>query len=371
MATSVRYLRNVNYNLYQFLENNSNTEASQLIKNYSPLLLKGFNESKEIKGFISLVLKFYISSNDSINLDKIYTSYKRTLMKRDILNYSHYYYSSDYKKALDSFNYLMENYYIDSSNLDFIISNYMDKFITLLDGYYIKTSNSNNSVYLDNYDILRKYPFNQCIINDTISKIKDQLNEEKILKFNEKLEPYKTNEKIIIDAGNILFAVNGNITLNSYIYLIKFIKYFKNNNIIPIIVIHTRHLKKTFKGTQKDKKIINAIDSIYRLSENLILETPYNQNDDFYIIYLGLFYQSKILTNDNYRDHIFNFRTNNLDSDENMVENYIDDLVSKYKIQGELLIIDHLSSLNISKCIQIKNKLIYIPTTDNKFIEYI
>ena len=91
-------------------------------------------------------------------------------------------------------------------------------------------------------------------------------------------------------------------------------------------MIHTRHLKKTFKGNQKDKRIISAIDTIYRLSENLILETPYNQNDDFYIIYLGLLYKSKILTNDNYRDHIFNFRANKIDSDENMVENYIDDL---------------------------------------------
>ena len=72
-----------------------------------------------------------------------------------------------------------------------------------------------------------------------------------------------------------------------------------------------------------------------------------------------------------FRDHIFNFRANKIDSDENMVENYIDDLISKYKIQGDMLIIDHISSLNISKCIQIKNKLIYIPTIDNKFIKYI
>jgi hypothetical protein len=371
MTTSAIYFRNINHNLYQFLENNSNAEASQLINNNFPILLKGYNGTKETKGFISLVLKFYISSNDSINLDNIYISYKNTLMKRDILNYSYYYYKSDYKKALDSFNYLMENYYIDSSNLDFIISNNMDRFIILLDGSYIKTTNSTNSVYLDNYDILRKYPFNQRIINDTISKIKDQLNEEKILKFNRIMEPYKTNKKIIIDAGNILFAVNGNITLNSYIHLIKFIKYFKNNNITPIIVIHTRHLKKTFKGNQKDKKIINAIDIIYSLSDNLILETPYNQNDDFYIIYLGLFYQSKILTNDNYKDHIFNFRTNKLESDENMVENYIDDLVSKYNILGDSIVIDHISSLNISKCIQIKNNIVYIPTTNNKFIRYI
>jgi len=371
MTTSARHFRNINYNLYQFLENDNNAEASQLINIYFPLILKEFNESKEIKGFISLVLKFYILSNDSVNLDKIYISYKSNLMKRDILSYIHYYYLIDYIKALDSFNYLIENYYMDSSNLDFIISNHMDKFITLLDGYYIKTSNSNNLLSVDDFSILSKYPFNQHIINDTILKIKDKINEEKILKFNKIIESYKTTEKIIIDAGNILFAVNGNITLTSYIHLIKFIKYYKNNNIIPIIVIHTRHLKKTFKGNQKDKRIISAIDTIYRLSENLILETPYNQNDDFYIIYLGLLYQSKILTNDNYRDHIFNFRANKIDSDENMVENYIDDLISKYKIQGDMLIIDHISSLNISKCIQIKNKLIYIPTIDNKFIKYI
>ena len=55
--------------------------------------------------------------------------------------------------------------------------------------------------------------------------------------------------------------------------------------------------------------------------------------------------------------------------DENMIQNYIDDLIIKYSIEGTTFIINEVDSMEISKCIQIINKYAYLPTTDNSFVK--
>ena len=128
-------------------------------------------------------------------------------------------------------------------------------------------------------------------------------------------------------------------------------------------------MKTSFKGSSKNTNILNSIKKIKNVCSKFIFETPYNENDDFYIIYLSLLLECKILSNDNYKDHIFNFRTNQTSSDENMAQNYIDDLVVKYSIAAGTFIINELDSMTFSKCIQIIGKKAYLPTIDNTFIQ--
>ena len=365
VMTSSHYKRkNVNYVLHQLLEGESIAEASTLIES---MLKDSYSYEKEYRGFVSLVIKFYIMSNDNEKLDSFYSLHLTNLMKRDILIYTHYYYSSNFDKALEKFVYLISNYYLDSSNLLFLINNKMYKFIGLLDTLYIKLNKYDSQLLIDDYNILHKYPFNKAIINKILSQINIKKKDILISFYKNLTSIYQ--DKIIIDAGNILFSVGGNITILGYTLLVDLIEYYLGIDMIPIIIIHNRHLKTSYKDSSKNSNIIKCIEKIKSYGSKFIFETPYNENDDFYIIYLSLLLECNVLTNDNYKDHIFNFRTNESNSDENMAQNYIDDLTVKYSINCGNLIINDIDSLEFSKCIQIIDKDVYIPTIDNTFIK--
>ena len=172
MAYSQHKSKNVNHALHRLLEGNDLDEAGTLIES---MLKYESSFGKEYSGFISLVIKFYIMSNDNDKLDTFYSLHLGNLMKRDILIYSHYYYSSNFDKSLKSFVYLISNYYLDSSNLFFLIENQMFKFIELLDGFYIKLKKYDSLSPVEDYLTLHKYPFNK----DTINKILSQINIKK------------------------------------------------------------------------------------------------------------------------------------------------------------------------------------------------
>ena len=71
VMTSSHYKRkNVNYVLHQLLEGESIAEASTLIES---MLKDSYSYEKEYRGFVSLVIKFYIMSNDNEKLDDLIT----------------------------------------------------------------------------------------------------------------------------------------------------------------------------------------------------------------------------------------------------------------------------------------------------------
>lgn len=356
--------KNVNHTLHRLLESRKIAEASILVESIlEDLTFTG----KEKRGFISLVIKLYIMNSDNDKLDSFYQIHKDNLMKRDILLYCQYYYLSDHVKSTKNFVYLISNYYLDSSNLLFLIKNKMFDFIKILNGFYIKLTDFSSLEIIDNYEMLEKYTFKTEIIEHILSQVKISKKSD-LMFFYKNLEEID-NRKIIIDAGNILFSFGGEVTISGYKLLLELVEYFFDKEIIPIIIIHNRHLKTHYKGKLKEKNIVDSINSLRKFGSNFIFETPYNENDDFYIIYLSLILQSKILTNDNYKDHIFNFRTNEVSSEENMAQNYIDDLVVKYSIEGGTFIINNIDSQEISKCIQIIGNDFYLPTIENTFVK--
>jgi len=369
MAFQYKSNKSINHILYQLIENQKFAEASDIIE-YAIIKIPSEEmktRNNEIRGFISLVIKFYIMTFDNDKLETFYLTHQESLMKRDILMYTRYFYLNNYEKALEHFIYLISNYYLDSSNLLFLIENNMFKFIEILNGFYIKLKDYENFVSVDNYSILQKYPFDEKIISQIILQINIS-KKEKLLSFYESVVNIPQT-KIIIDAGNILFSFGGNITVAGYNLLIELVEYYMNINIIPIVIIHNRHLKTTFKGSSKSTNIISCINKIKNVCSKFIFETPYNENDDFYIIYLSLLLECKIFSNDNYKDHVFNFRTNETSSDENMAQNYIDDLVVNYSIECGKFIINDFNSMTFSKCIQIIDNDAYIPTIDNTFVQ--
>ena len=343
-----------NYNLYQNIRNNNYAEAQRLIE-------IGLNELtfkfKDRRGFISLVLNFHIDQCNDDNIDQLIADNIDFIMKRDLLNCSKYYYDKNLDKSEIIFRKLITNYYFDNSCLDFILDNNMNYFLKYLDGRYLKTNMSEN--ILTDYSNLKKYKFNKKIVADFKNKLKPMINFQIIKNIYSKVEELNGHNKlIIIDAGNILFSKGGKITVSGYNSLIETINYINSLNFIPILVIHNRHLKLKFKGELKNKNIINKINTI-KSSDCIIVETPYNINDDFYIVYLSLHFECPIITNDNYKDHIFNFRSNNKSNMENIIESYIESNLVKYNFQFNKINFDRI--YNFSKCIQLIDNKCIIP----------
>ena len=351
-----------NHILYKNIKDNNYAEAKRLIE-------IGFNELsfkfRDRRGFISLVLNFHIDQKNDDDIDEIISNNIDIIMKRDLLNCSKYYYHDDYEKSEIIFRKLIDNFYFDNSCLDFLLENNMFAFLQFLDGKYLKTSVEGKQL-LD-YEILKNYQFDSDIVENVKNKIKKSINLNVITNAYIKIfENFiNTNNLIIIDAGNILFSTSGKISTFGYKYLIDTIIHFISLDKVPIVVIHNRHLKLKYKGQLKSNKIINQINLLKSL-KCIIVETPYNVNDDFYIIFLALQFESFIITNDNYKDHIFNFRSNEKNNMENMVENYIESRLIKYNLHSNKIRFDTINYF--SKCIQIINNICYIPS-ENGFIE--
>lgn len=360
MEIPPNYSKNYNHMLYRLISSNKLDKARILI---SKIINNNVNTSvKGDRGFVSLIIKFYMITNQDKDLDKLYEENRLSLMKRDILNYCKYYYDKDYLKSLENFIFLIENYCLDSSNLEFILESNMEKFLFLLDGKFIKLEKTYSLQNVRDLSKIKKYNFNEIIVNKILQKICIDVNKKDCLKFINKVNEFKIS-KIIIDGGNILFSYNGKVCKKGYQLLLDLINYFYDQNIIPILVIHKRHLK-----LNKNNNVNKIIIKLIKLNDEFIFRTPYNKNDDLFILFIGLSLECNIITNDNFKDHIYKFRTNEKDSEENLLEKYIEDLICKYYIDFSNFIIEKIDYLNKSMCIQINNNKVYIPTSEDRFV---
>jgi hypothetical protein len=106
-----------------------------------------------------------------------------------------------------------------------------------------------------------------------------------------------------------------------------------NNN---LIIIHTNHLK--------NEKIMKI------LKNKIYFATPKGFNDDIFIIMAYLYNNSKIISNDNYKDHTI---------DNYYFRNYLNDDLIKYSNKEGFFVFEE--EINYSHCIQIIDDKIYIP----------
>lgn len=350
--------KNFNFQLHNMLSSQRLDEAKQLVE--SNISQENFS-GKELNGFISLVLKYLLIIKDDEKLDKWFTSNKAKLMKRDIKEYCKYYYNKNFNKAEKNFKFLVENFKLEDGDIDFIIDNKMYSFLNLFNHAYVKTSKIGDK---ESYKYLDLIPFNDDLMDTTVTKIsKYIIFNNKYKSFLSEIKSVKDN-KIIIDGGNILFSERGVVNVNSYKVLINTITHLKNEKFYPIVVLHTRHLK----TQDKDKKIVEKINELNKKFSKYICETPWNKNDDLYILHLSFILRCKILTNDNYKDHIFNFKSNFSDKDNNIIKNYIEDFIVKYSVSDSKVIIDSGGLCLYSNCVQYRQDEIYIPTLDGNVL---
>ena len=131
----------------------------------------------------------------------------------------------------------------------------------------------------------------------------------------------------------------------------------KNKN--PLIIIHEKHIK-------KNNDAINILKTKYL--ENVFM-TPYHTYDDYYIIYSMIKRGIPVISNDKFKDHIYDmFQILYKDNVQNFnkISNFIKDNIITYSLNK----INYEPHHNkFSRCIQFIDDNIYIPTKDG-FYKY-
>lgn len=309
--------------------------------------LKLLNENRlemSNQEYYSLIIRTLIGKKNYLGVENLLNDKKIDLMKRDYMTYIKEIYDTDRAKAVIIFNIMKNKFKLDNRDIDLLIENNFNELLKLLDKYYLKTSLKSNCTETENLSL---YDFNKIGINDVYNKL--SLKIYKNCHYNLKRKISKKKFNYILDGGNILLSNKGRYNLKSYKFLLKMLTNIED----PLLIIHNKYFKNN--KSENINKIINTIKEKY--SSNIFL-TPYRNNDDYYILLASLKLKLPIISNDNFKDHIF-------DVSNNILRNFVDRYVLKY----DNTVIESLKSY--SMCIHVIDDNIYVPTKDKSFYKVV
>ena len=299
--------------IYKNLE--SNQDCTSLLNTLESLNLS----KKEMKSFISLKLRNIIQNNKNLDcIDNIISSHP--LMNRDYwLCISYYNNLKKYDKAHDIMLQYIKS--ISTYDIDIMIQNNMFLFIKMWDGYPVQASIEANTY---DYTMLKKYNFD---ISSMISIYNKKIPSNFINTYNILIQ----NADVLIDGANISHQSNS----FDYNELKIVVKLLEIQNLKPKIILHERHVIKDV------------------FLQKYIIKTPKNNYDDNFLLY-GMFqYNKMIVSNDLFRDHMIGMNS--------MIKCFINMMTIQY-IDKNLIIPQY------SKCIQVIDNSIYIPTMDGFYL---
>jgi hypothetical protein len=308
MKKNKQYNENISWQLHTLLLNNSLKELSEIVDT--------IKEVDYDNGIITNLILYYIKINDENKINYFLKNYK--LMKRDYLNIIVY--DKKYLYLFDTV--VINNFELLDKDLDFIINNKLDV-LHKLNGFFLK--NSCNYKNIIDIILLKLYYLDEKSINLMLNLI-----EKEIIITCKMQELLKNNFDNIIDCGNIIYNKQGKLNYNN----LNIINQINGNN---LLIMHIKHKK-------------NLNNDIFK---NNIYFTPYKFNDDLYILYFFLKMKTKcfIISNDKYRDHIFNFNISekfkNIITQQTINYNLDDNKINDYP--------------KFSNCIQVINEFIFIP----------
>ena len=305
---------------YIYLSNKDTSKINSLLEKYN------INNLMKNKSFISLLLDYAILTN---NTDKINFIKDSISMKRDYLKLIKYY-KHDIELAKSIFKQYIDIHSLLIKDIDFIIDNELYFILPFLDGIFIEYDKI-GSIPKD-IKLTKKY----LISKNYVDIFKKNLTEKQYNSFTSKIGILYD---YIIDAGNVLHSRTGLLDNYSVDDLNTVLTNFPNS----LVIIHQRHLK------NKEIKLL--------LTNKLYFETPYNFNDDIFIILAYLNKQVNIISNDTYKDHTI---------DNTILRNNLHDILIKYNNNKGIIIFDSVKTY--TRCIQVHGDKVFIPAI-NGFLE--
>ena len=246
-----------------------------------------------------LLSRYYVLKNDEESLIELLDSTKDIFRKRQLQIVIAYLISvKKEEKAFLLFERYISKFEIEGQDIEpFLETEFakiiLEKYINEPILFKNLKSNTNDT------SLLKIIPFSEKE-NEKIINILKKRNLIEIPEFDEKFD-------FIIDGANVLYSVSKTISEKSYKKLLYVIEKCTN----PCLVIHEKYLKNEFIKSEIAKRGIKYI------------KTPYGRNDDLYILMVALKYNTRIITNDQFRDHIFKFQ-------ERFFKSWLDDTLVPY-----------------------------------------
>lgn len=311
-------------NMITLLKNMIDTQSEGIIiEQHIKKCMEMFGNSPQNKrGLTTLIIRYYIQTNNMVKV--IEYLYMDGLMKRDYMTILDYI-MVNYKYMVDTITYIYSKIdMIDMKDVDIMIENNWIDLLKRFDGYPVMTSLDSND---DGHD---------CKVYDMdIKKMRDIYVERiEVKDDNIKLVECMKDVDIIIDGANISH-LSGQFKPSE---VAKVIDRLENMGYKVKVVFHPT------------RKITSPMLLPY------IIYTPQLRNDDDYLLYGMLKYGKMVLTNDLFRDHVKNM--------DIYTKCYVDS--KTIRCFKKDLIIPHYS-----KCIQVKDKNIYIPSIKGGFYKLI
>lgn len=321
--------------------------------------------STQHNGLISNILNYLIETKNEILIELILSS-DINLMKRDYLQLIKYYYQQNKDRSMNIFeeNVLVKQNKSTESilltkDIDFILKNGLGQILEKTVGLFAESSL--NGFELITPEKLNIFYLPELLIHDIQNKIEELSLQNQLNNLNNFWSQWEKPYKAIIDGGSVIRNRKGLVCDESYLDLINLIKTVTLQIGKPLVVLHHKHLKKR-------PKLLKELGAPCYL-------TPYNYNDDLFILWFFLKMGTKpfIISNDKYRDHIFKLETMFISKDhknENGVgyshfNNIIKQQTLGYDIDNNYI----EAQPTYSKCIQLIENHLYVPHKTNQFIK--
>jgi hypothetical protein len=321
-------------------------------------------------GILSKILEYFINKSDEEIINHIISQVDSfqdfKLMKRDYLYLTKYYYQTNLTKSIELFvNNILSmsthntEYIIQTKDINFIIENKMFLLITKLNNLFIEASCDFEN-YVNEDKITYEKKLNVSIDSSVFDIINKNLSSETKLYLESFWSLNNKNYKIIIDGGNVLHSVNGKLNDKSVLNLITIIKQTEKIFGKSLLIVHQKHTK-TFP---------NLINQLKSTGVTYFL-TPYNIDDDIFILWFFLNIKSKpfIITNDKYRNHVFHFETINKKDNTNLSMSQFKHVIAQQSLEYNVIQNSINHPVKVSRCIHLIDNKVYIPHILGSFIE--
>ncbi len=143
---------------------------------------------------------------------------------------------------------------------------------------------------------LKKIGFTETEIDTILDSLSSKIPRKIYASYKKQFSGYE----YVIDGANVLFSGKGKINLESYQRLDSVIKRIEQCTNKYLIVLHERHFKYTGRDRAKITRICNS------WKDGNICSTPKKLNDDWFAIMAAMMcYPCYIVTNDQFRDHVY------------------------------------------------------------------
>lgn len=355
------------------------TTFSLMIRYYSKTNLNKAIELLNLMDKLSIKIKkrtlmpIFNKLIDNNSLEESYQLFKKRMKKNYEFDDEDYHsilklilQKGDKKKLNSFFKSMKRNIRTISSKLSVILKD---------DKYEVSSCKVNdtgicNDVTLESIDLKAK---EKNIILSNIENIYANDKIEDLNKYKEYLDKNK-NINVLLDGANILFNTDRKISINGYHRINTIYKFLKENNKIPLIILHQRH-KDYLNKSGLNKTDIKHVESLYKSWEknNDLYLTPYKMNDDWFFLY-GSVYIDKcmVVTNDQLRDHIFKISEKEIHEDllKKWIERRIINYSFKYQDYQNDKTLKLIYPTKFSMRIQKIDNIWYFPKNINEWISF-